>query len=131
MFKQTTSTPKFDDLVDALFGGIEQGMSSYSVHDTIREFDGGFVVDIELPGVKKSDTTISLDGSTITVTATKKKPVDGSITTDSRKYGTFTKKYKLNASVSNTDIAAKMEDGILSITIPKSEAAKSRTVTIN
>lgn len=131
MFKCTNTTTRFDDLVSALFDGIEQGVNESQIHDTIREFDSGFVIEIELPGVKKTDTSISVESNTLVVSATKNKSTDGIVSSDTRKYGTIAKKYKLNTPVSNTNIAAKMEDGILTITIPKLESAKARTINID
>lgn len=128
---KTANSVKFDEVFDAFFNGIEHGIMDAQISDSIREFDGGFVVDIELPGIKKSAVTISLDNNVLTVTATKTKVTDGTFTSDTRRYGKFSKKYKLNAPVSNSDITAKMEDGVLTITIPKTESAKSRTVNID
>lgn len=129
-FKQAQAS-NFSDLVDALFTGLETDSSDIQAFDTIREFDTGFIVDIELPGVKKDQVDVSVDGTTLVVTAKKTKIGDGKITSDSRRYGTFTKKYKLNTPVSNSEISAKMDDGVLSIRIPKSESSKARSVKID
>lgn len=83
-------------------------------NDTIDE-EG---VKIELPGVKPSDVDVTVDGRTLKVTG-------------KSRHGTeFSYAYTLKSTVDDASIAAKLEDGLLTITLPKKEEHVPRKITV-
>lgn len=120
-FFNTTTATSHSGLVDA-----------FPSADAITVFDDSYRIDVELPGVKKDSVSINIDGLYLVVTAEKlSASSNGKTVSTTRRFGKVTKKYKLTDSVVESDISAKMEDGILYIFIPKSKEKKSTKININ
>ena len=92
----------------------------------VKELDNGFDLDIELPGYKKDDLQLELKEGYLTVSASKK--VDnndekkGTYIRRERFVGTSSRSFYVGEEVTQEDIKAKFEDGILNIFVPKKEA---------
>lgn len=92
----------------------------------VTEDDNNYYAAFEVPGVKKESVKLDLDNRVLTVTVEKK---DKSAETESS--------YKLTRSISvpesvNADnIGAKLEDGILTVTLPKAEKTKPRSIELS
>jgi HSP20 family protein len=87
----------------------------------------------ELPGVKPEDIEISLEGNVLTVRGTKQQ--DAEERTErmhryERIYGVFERSFTLPSSVEPKDIKANYDNGVLTITLPKSEKAKPRQIAV-
>ena len=75
-------------------------------------------IKIELPGVKSSDVDVAVDGRTLKVTG-------------KSRHGTeFYYSYTLKSTVDDTAISAKLEDGLLTISIPKKEEPAPRKIVV-
>ena len=102
---------------------------------SISEIEGAYVVETELPGVKKKDITIDLYDNILTVKGEKKAFNEESkdqYYRMERSHGSFLRSIRLPTDVDSQKVSAKMEDGVLHIEISKSlEAAKKKRVTIN
>ena len=99
----------------------------------VREKDGNYEVDMDLPGFKKEDLSLKLENGCLTVTA--KQNVDNDQKDDQGRYirrerysGTMSRSFYVGENITESDIHAKYEDGILKLTLPKpdSEAVESR-----
>ena len=120
------------DAADHFFDKLEKQNTEAKrlyAQDSIYEADTEYLVEIELPGVKKESINVDIDGEYLKVSAKKEKQ-DGKVAANSRSYGEFSKKYHILTPVDGESISAKFEDGVLSITIPKAESAKPRKVVI-
>lgn len=87
----------------------------------------------EVPGVKPEDINISLEGNLLTIHGTKQQ--EGEERTErvhryERMYGTFERTFTLPASVDPKNIKAAYDNGVLTVTLPKSEKAKPRQIEI-
>jgi HSP20 family molecular chaperone IbpA len=82
--------------------------------DTIDE-EG---IKIELPGVKPSEVDVAVDGRTLRITGKSRHGVD------------FSYAYTLKSTVDDAAITAKLEDGLLSITLPKKEEHTPRKIVV-
>ena len=93
----------------------------------IRENDGNYEVDIELPGFKKEDINLALDGGFLNITAEKcldkeeKEKKDGKIIRQERYSGSLSRSFYVGEDITEEDIKAKLEHGVLKLTIPKKE----------
>ena len=92
-----------------------------------------YFIRAELPGVKASDLDIQATGNTVSLAGERRIPEEN----DNAKYhrrereaGKFSRMITLGAEIDPEGVAAKMEDGILSITLPKAEKAKPRQITV-
>ncbi|MDD4509054.1 MAG: Hsp20/alpha crystallin family protein [Eubacteriaceae bacterium] len=93
----------------------------------VKETDGAYEVAIDLPGYKKEDVAVKLENGTLTVAATtsnekEEKDKDGQFIRKERYYGNCSRQFYIGDEVKKDDISAKMNDGILTLTIPKKDA---------
>ena len=103
-----------------LYGKNEKNLMKTDV----REKDGNYELDIDLPGFKKEDVTIQLENGYLTITAAKgldKNENDdkGGYIRKERWFGNCSRSFYVGDGIRSEDIKAKMEDGILHMTMPK------------
>lgn len=99
----------------------------------ISETDNGFEVRAELPGVAKDDLSVSVKDSLLTLSGEKRQ--ENSEDTQNfrrveRHYGNFQRRFTLPSDVVADDIKADYTDGVLTLSIPKPEAAQPTEVPI-
>ena len=93
----------------------------------IREKEGSYELDVDLPGFKKEDLKLQLENGYLTISAvrnTKKDEKDekGKYIRQERYTGAVSRSFYLGESITEEDIHAKFEDGILKLSIPKEDA---------
>ena len=93
----------------------------------VKELDNGFELSIALPGVKKEDITAEINDGYLTISATTstnkdEKNADGKYIRRERFYGSAKRSFYVGEDITEEDIKAKYEDGILTLDIPKKEA---------
>ncbi len=99
----------------------------------VSETKDNFVVKAEVPGIDAKDIDISLTGDVLTIRGEKKqereeKEEDYHLL--ERSYGSFSRSIRLPAEVESTKIKASYKNGILRVTLPKSEKVKAKEVRI-
>ena len=102
-----------------------------SPHVNIFESPDGYVVEAELPGVAKEDLDISVEASTLTILGKRTPPEVGaeSLYRESSK-ADYRRVFELDPAIDTTKIEAKLDQGILTVQLPKSERVKPRKVTV-
>ena len=123
----------FEDPLDLLvpstttfFEGGEPTLDVYEDKDKIT-------VRAELPGMKKEDIEISLQGDTLTIAGERKqeeKREEGEMYRSEIYFGRFQRSITLPARVDPNKIQAVYKDGILTVTLPKSEEAKPKQIKV-
>ena len=98
----------------------------------IREHDGGYELDIDLPGFKKDEITIDLDNGYLTISAAKGLDKDeqdkkGKYILKEPYAGAVQRSFYVGDAVTEEDVKAKFEDGILKLSIPKKDAKAVET----
>ena len=93
----------------------------------IKETDNSFELDIDLPGYKKEDVNAELKDGYMTITAEKntesdKKDEEGNYIRRERFYGSCSRSFYVGKDITEEDIKAKFEDGVLRVMVPKKEA---------
>jgi HSP20 family molecular chaperone IbpA len=93
----------------------------------VKELENGFELSIALPGVKKEDITAEINDGYLTISATTstnkdEKNADGKYIRRERFYGSAKRSFYVGEDITEEDIKAKYEDGILTLDIPKKEA---------
>ena len=120
-----------DDWMD--FGDVERklyGRHAANVMKTdVHEHDDGYELDVDLPGFKKDDIKLSLEDGYLTINAAKnldkdKKNIKGKIIRQERYAGSMQRSFYVGDALTETDVKAKFEDGVLKLSIPKKEAEK-------
>lgn len=95
----------------------------------VRETENGYEVDIDLPGFKKEEITAKLDNGYLIISASKgldkeKQDKDGHYIRRERYAGSMSRSFYIGERVTENDVKAKYEDGILRLSIPKKEPKK-------
>lgn len=91
----------------------------------VRELDGAYELDVDLPGYKKEDIKVDLKDGTLTISAehnteNSEKDENGKLIRQERYVGSCKRSFYVG-DIQPKDIAAKYEDGILKLTVPKYE----------
>ena len=104
----------------------------------VRELDGSYELDVDLPGFKKDEVTVDLQDGYLTISAAKALDKDesdqkGKFLRQERYAGSMSRSFYVGDDVEAADISAKYEDGILKISVPKAaqkELPKHTTIAI-
>jgi HSP20 family protein len=99
----------------------------------IVEAESGFEVTLDMPGVDPKAIQIRVEEQTLTVQAERRQaapPKEGSVHRSERPTGTFFRSFSLPGSVDGTRVEARYDAGVLTVTLPKREEAKPRTIQV-
>ena len=118
--------PEFPDIDKKLYGNKAARVMKTDIH----EHDEGYELDIDLPGFKKDELNLALENGYLTVSASKgldkeKKDKAGRLIRQERYAGAMQRSFFVGENVTEEDIKAKFEDGVLRLSIPKKEAPKA------
>ncbi|MBC7784748.1 MAG: Hsp20/alpha crystallin family protein [Burkholderiales bacterium] len=101
----------------------------------VRADDDHLYVDAELPGFKKEEIDITLENSTLSITADRKEEPDSQPGAEwllrERRYTRFTRSFTLPPTVDGSSVDAKLVDGVLKITLNKREETKPRKISVS
>ena len=117
------SFPEFRDVDRKLYGRRAGHEMSTDVH----EHEDHYEVDIDLPGFKKDEIRLELENGTLTVHAAKaldkeQKDKAGKVIRQERYTGAMERSFYVGDALTEEDIGAKFENGVLSLNIPKKDA---------
>ena len=124
---ETSLFDAFDSLFKPMFFDDTRDMRT-----DIKETEQGYTLDIEMPGFKKENIKVSLDDGYLTVSGSKKTEKE-----ENAKYlrkeisETFQRSYYVGKEISEENVKAKYENGILSLCVPKSKPKKEQLRSIN
>lgn len=92
----------------------------------VKETDEGYEVDVDLPGFHKDEIKLDLNNGYLTISTEKSlnKENKGKMLRQERYVGTMQRSFYVGESITEDDIKAKFENGVLSLMIPKKEAPK-------
>lgn len=99
----------------------------------ISETDKEYLIKAELPEVKKEDVKITLENGVITISGERKQEKEAKDENEIRVesfYGTFTRSFSLPENIDAGAVRAESKDGVLKIRIPKKEASKPKSITV-
>ena len=128
LFDDWMDMPKFcgfDDVEKKLYGKN----AAHVMKTDVREHDNGYEVDIDLPGFKKDEISLELEKGYLTVSAAKgldkdEKSEQGRLIRSERYSGAMRRSFYVGEHLTEEDIKAKFEDGVLKLVLPKKEAKK-------
>ena len=117
--------PDFDKTQRKLYGRHASRLMRTDVH----EHDDHFEVDIDLPGFKKDEIKLELHDGYLTVSAAKgldhnKSDKGGKLIRQERYSGSMERSFYVGENLTEEDIKARFEHGVLNLTVPKKEAEK-------
>lgn len=111
------------------FGRNNSDFAKSLMRTDIKEADGNYELDIDLPGYKKEDMKLQLKDGYLTVQAVRtsnndEKDENGRYLRRERYTGHCSRSFYVGKSIGQEDVHAKYEDGILKLTFPKEEEKK-------
>jgi HSP20 family molecular chaperone IbpA len=96
----------------------------------IFETEQGLALVADLPGVDKENLMIDLDQGLLTVQANGKSHMKGDSIRREFLHGSFYRQFRLSDEIDSENIVAEMKNGVLTLLLPKSEAARPRRIEI-
>jgi HSP20 family protein len=100
----------------------------------IHETNEAYELAVELPGVEKEDVGVTIDQGTLTIRGERKNlkqaEENGKIHRIECHYGTFSRSFTLPEEVDDTKVSATYQNGMLHLSVPKSEKAKPRSIEV-
>jgi HSP20 family protein len=98
----------------------------------IFETKDGYVVEAEMAGVSKDGLEITLEGNEITLVGHRKSEVvPGTTLLRERNLADYRRVFELDPAVDTAEVSAKIEQGVLTLTLPKSERVKPRRIAVD
>jgi HSP20 family protein len=132
----------FGDVLDDLMRGflvrpiaaVEPGETVRRMKIDVTEKDGEYRVLAEVPGVKKEDIQVDIEGDVVSISAEARAEKDikeGERIIHSERYcGKVSRSFRLGQEVDQSKASAKYSDGVLDLVLPKKAAASAKRVTI-
>jgi HSP20 family protein len=126
----------FDETVRSIrpFGSFENGELANALALDVHEDDNTFTVTTSLPGVKSEDIHVNLHDDYLTIEAempeTKRESNNGRTLVQERAYGKYSRRIRLPQPVNADSVEANYEDGVLTLTLPKTENALPRSIPV-
>lgn len=131
----------FGDLVDDFFKGFFARPVGFEAEEPVRrmkievtEANGEYKVVAELPGVRKEDIQVNIDGDQVSITAetrAEREVKEGErVLHSERHFGKVSRAFRLAQEVDEAKASARYTDGVLELTLPKKAAAAAKQLTI-
>lgn len=132
----------FGDLFDDFFRGFfvrpvlnEGARLPQRLKVEVTEDDGGYKVLADIPGVKKEDIHVDIDGDQVSITAEVKQEKDanangGRVLHSERYYGKLSRTFRLGHDIDQTAAQARYNDGVLELTLPKKQNESTKRLPI-
>src|SRR5918996_1896610 len=128
-------TERMRRMLDQTFGGFAWAppaeAAGWSPLVDIEEQDDAYVLEAELPGVKREDVNIEVVGNELSITGEiKEKERTGALRRRTRRTGRFEYRVRLPEQVDASKIEASLDQGVLTVQVPKSERAQRQKIEV-
>jgi HSP20 family protein len=111
-----------------------EGGGPQDIKVDVEESDKAYTVKAEVPGVKKEDINVQIDGNVVSITAESKREKEvkekGKVIRSERYYGALSRRFTLMQDIDEAKAEARYVDGVLELMLPKKAPAASRRVTV-
>ncbi|MFN2542650.1 MAG: Hsp20/alpha crystallin family protein [Chthoniobacterales bacterium] len=98
----------------------------------VREENDGYTLWVEMPGVNKEGLELSIENNELTIIGRRSLAgIDGTLIHRESRPENFRRAFELDPSIDGNKIRAKIEQGILTLTLPKAEHVKPRKITVS
>jgi HSP20 family protein len=130
------ATERMRRILDQTFGGLEWPpqlleTTAWSPFADIEETDDAYVVEAELPGVRREDVNIELGGNELAITGElKERERKGTVRRRTRRSGRFEYRVALPDQVDQDKVDASLSDGVLTVRVPKSQRAQRKRIQV-
>jgi HSP20 family protein len=133
--------PALNDSFESMFKRFMAPMrvqtegGSLDMRVDVSEKDGSYTVRADLPGVKKEDINVRIDGNIVQIDAEVKHDKDtkdsgGKVLRSERYYGSVSRAFTVAQDVDEAKAVAKYENGVLTLELPKKATTESKRLTV-
>jgi HSP20 family protein len=130
------------DPLDDFFRGffvrpVEYGLPAETpdIKVDVKEQDKAYVVHAEMPGIKKEDIHVTIDGATVSISAERKQEKEVKegerVLRTERYFGKVARSFQLGQDIDDAQATARFSDGVLELTLPKKAMAKTKRLAID
>lgn len=128
----------FDDMFKGLFVRPVrfdlESMPQLQIKLDVKKSDGGYTVSAELPGVKKEDIQVDVDGNQVSIRAEIKKESEEKkgeqVVRSERYYGKLERSFTLESDVDEAKVDAKYTDGVLKLVLPLKTKPSGKRISV-
>src|SRR6476620_9981769 len=100
--------------------------------DSVTEISDGYMLEIEMPGVKKDGIEISVENNELTVIGRRSLPaVEGTLIHRESRPENFRRVFELDPSIDPDKISAKIDQGLVTLILPKAEHVRPRKIAVS
>ncbi len=127
------SMSEWNKQIENLFEGVA-GADYLAPPCEIIDQEKSFAISLDVPGFRKDQIDIEVKERRLSITGSReevKREESETVLRQERKFGKFNRVFTLPDNIHEEGILAKFENGVLSITLPKTEKSPARKVTIN
>jgi len=134
--QMTSLRDEINRLFEAPFGDLlraSEFSNGWAPALDLREDKDNLVAVLEVPGMKKEDIEVSVHEGVLSISGERKREVEteeAGVHRSERTYGRFQRTLTLPKPIKVTDIKAGYKDGILTVTMPKTEEAKPKQISV-
>jgi HSP20 family protein len=131
----------FGDEFDNLFEGFFRPLSPRSATGAnmpavdVKENDKAYVIQAELPGIKKEDISVTVQDGVLTISGESrsetKEEKEGRVIRQERRYGKFVRSMRLGTAADESGMKAAYKDGILEVTVPKAKQPEPKKISVD
>jgi HSP20 family protein len=99
---------------------------------SVTEIGDGYMLEIEMPGVKKDGLEISVENNELTIIGRRSVPAaEGTLIHRESRPENFRRAFEIDPSIDANKISAKIDQGLVTLTLPKAEHVKPRKITVS
>jgi HSP20 family protein len=123
-----------EEVFNQTLAGPRMGAMGMTPRMDVAETDQAYIVKAEIPGVKKEDIKVNVDGNQVSITAQTQQEAEQqgeNILISERSWGQYYRSFTLPQPVDDTQAKAEYHDGILELTLPKKTGGTAKTLTIH
>ena len=124
---------EFSRMFEELGSGFALEQERFSPPMDVQETDEAYIVEADIPGIKKEDVKIEVRDDVLTISGDRKSEHEEKredYDRVERQFGSFRRTLSIPGGFSHEGVEAKFEDGVLRITLPKPEEAKPRRIEV-
>ncbi|TSA51100.1 MAG: Hsp20/alpha crystallin family protein [Nitrosomonadales bacterium] len=133
---QISGIDPLDDVFRGFFRPVRmEGKPEVQIKMDVKEDDKAYTVHAEIPGVKKEDIHVSVDGNQVSISAETKQEKEvkeaEKVLRSERYYGKVARSFSLGNEIDEASSQAKYKDGVLELILPKKAASSAKRLTID
>ena len=118
-------------MLEQTFGGLLDEPAGFIPAVDIEEMDDSYIVEAELPGVKREDVNIEVTGNELSISGEiKERKREGRVRRRTRRIGRFQFRVTLPGELNPEGVDAKLNDGVLNVRVPKAERMQRRRIEV-